>query len=141
MEHLQANGMQTPVVNASNDELSVLKGKWRIPNGMQGCHTGVIDGKYVFEGHVPARLIRKFLANPPEDSLGLTVPGMPEGSPGMYDGENFAPYTVYLVMRDGDYRFYARVDEPETRSEGRPEVRAEQDEPENSVNGAVRDGS
>ncbi|UHQ55675.1 DUF411 domain-containing protein [Microbulbifer sp. YPW16] len=125
MEHLQGNGMQTPVVNASNDELSELKGKWRIPTGMQGCHTGVFNGEYVFEGHVPARLIRKFLANPPEGSIGLTVPGMPKGSPGMYDGDKFSPYTVYLVMRDGDYRFYARVEQPEAGPEGDAAMTAE----------------
>ncbi|SDK17666.1 DUF411 domain-containing protein [Microbulbifer yueqingensis] len=114
VDHLESRGLQVPVINSSNEELSVLKGEWRIPNGMQGCHTGVVQDKYVFEGHVPARLIRQFLSSPPPDSLGLMVPGMPEGSPGMYGGGGFKPYIVYLLMRNGDYRFYARIEEPES---------------------------
>lgn len=109
--HLQREGIEAEVDNAVN--LSEIKGQWGVPNGMHSCHTAIWKEKYVFEGHVPARYIRKYLSNPPEGSFGLTVPGMPEGSPGMYDGKTFKSYNIYLLMRGGDYRFYARVEKPE----------------------------
>ncbi|WP_250460754.1 DUF411 domain-containing protein [Microbulbifer litoralis] len=111
--HLNREGIETEVDNATN--MSEIKGQWAIPEGMHSCHTAVLDGKYVFEGHVPARFIRKYLGNPPEGSYGLTVPGMPKGSPGMYEGKDFKPYNIYLLMRGGDYRFYARVEKPESQ--------------------------
>ncbi|WP_234994856.1 DUF411 domain-containing protein [Microbulbifer donghaiensis] len=93
--------------------MSKVKEQWGLPEGMTSCHTAVWHGKYVFEGHVPARLINKFLADPPEGSFGLTVPGMPDGSPGMYRGGEFEPYNVYLLLSGGDYRFYTRIEKPE----------------------------
>ena len=111
ISHLHSQGIETEVENTTN--MSEIKGQWGIPTGMNSCHTAVFQQKYVFEGHVPARYIRKYLSAPPEGSFGLTVPGMPEGSPGMYDGKKFTPYNIYLLMRGGDYRFYARVERPE----------------------------
>ncbi|KUJ84744.1 hypothetical protein AVO43_03605 [Microbulbifer sp. ZGT114] len=107
IEHLQHAGMSPAVVNRG--DMGVIKSQWAIPQGFGSCHTAVWRDRYVFEGHVPARIIRKFLANPPEDAIGLSVPGMPEGSPGMYDGGEFEPYNVYLLLPGGDYRFYARI--------------------------------
>jgi hypothetical protein len=109
--HLHNQGIETEVDNTTN--MGKIKGQWGIPSGMHSCHTAVLQQKYVFEGHVPARYIRKYLSAPPEGSFGLTVPGMPEGSPGMYDGRTFEPYNIYLLMHGGDYRFYARVEKPE----------------------------
>ncbi|WP_323844382.1 DUF411 domain-containing protein [Microbulbifer magnicolonia] len=111
MNHLHSAGMETQAVNSF--DMSKIKGEWAVPSGMESCHTAVWQGKYVFEGHVPAKYIEQFLADPPEGSFGLTVPGMPEGSPGMYDGENFTPFVIYLLLRGGEYRFYARVEEPQ----------------------------
>ncbi|MCW8128228.1 DUF411 domain-containing protein [Microbulbifer halophilus] len=113
MAHLHRRGIETSTDNTTN--MSRIKGQWAIPEGMHSCHTAVLNKKYVFEGHVPARFIRKYLSNPPEGSYGLTVPGMPEGSPGMYKGKDFEPYNIYLLMRGGDYRFYVRVEKPESR--------------------------
>ena len=69
------------------------------------CHTAVIDG-YVVEGHVPAAEVRKLLSRRPE-AIGLTVPGMPIGSPGMEMGERREPYDVLLVGRDGKATVFA----------------------------------
>lgn len=107
IEHLQHAGMSPAVVNRG--DMGVIKSQWAIPQGFGSCHTAVWRDRYVFEGHVPARIIRKFLAKPPKDAIGLSVPGMPEGSPGMYDGGEFEPYNVYLLLPGGDYRFYARI--------------------------------
>lgn len=112
MKHLHQAGIETEVVNTTH--MSEVKGQWGVPEGMHSCHTAVWQQKYVFEGHVPARYIRQYLSNPPEGSFGLTVPGMPIGSPGMEQGEKFEPYNIYLLMRGGDYRFYKRVKQPES---------------------------
>ncbi|TLM76421.1 DUF411 domain-containing protein [Microbulbifer harenosus] len=111
MTHLQQNNFSVGSDNGL--DTAAVKQRWGIPASMQGCHTGVWRNQYVFEGHVPARLIRKFLANPPKDSIGLSVPGMPKGSPGMYRGGEFEPYVVYQIQRDGEYRFYEKVTAPE----------------------------
>lgn len=111
MTHLQENNFSVGSENGL--DTAAVKQRWGIPASMQGCHTGVWRNQYVFEGHVPARLIRKFLANPPKDSIGLSVPGMPKGSPGMYRGGEFEPYVVYQIQRDGEYRFYEKVTAPE----------------------------
>jgi len=78
----------------------------------QSCHTAVSSHGYVFEGHVPARHIKAFLANPPADAIGLAVPGMPLGSPGMEVGSRFDPYEVLLLKKDGSSEVFARVDSP-----------------------------
>jgi hypothetical protein len=73
-----------------------------MPSRFGSCHTATVGG-YVIEGHVPAEDIRRLLARRP-DALGLAVPGMPVGSPGM-DGAIYGgrrdPYDVLLVRRDG----------------------------------------
>ncbi|MCK7596820.1 DUF411 domain-containing protein [Microbulbifer sp. CAU 1566] len=109
--HLQQNAINVGSENGL--DTASVKQKWGVPPSMQGCHTGVWRNQYVFEGHVPARLIRKFLSDPPKDSIGLAVPGMPQGSPGMYRGGDFEPYVVYLIMTGGEYRFYEKVTSPE----------------------------
>ncbi|MBN8431549.1 DUF411 domain-containing protein [Microbulbifer salipaludis] len=109
--HLEQNAFTVSSENGL--DTAAVKQQWGIHPSMQGCHTGVWNRQYVFEGHVPARLIRKFLANPPANSIGLAVPGMPQGSPGMYRGKNFAPYVVYAIQANGEYRFYEKVTAPE----------------------------
>ncbi|MCQ3830315.1 DUF411 domain-containing protein [Microbulbifer elongatus] len=109
--HLESNAFA--VTSENGLDTASVKQQWKVPPPMQGCHTGVWNNQYVFEGHVPARLIRKFLANPPKDSIGLAVPGMPQGSPGMYRGKNFEPYVVYAIQSNGEYRFYEKVTAPE----------------------------
>jgi hypothetical protein len=65
---------------------------------------------YAFEGHIPARYIHQFLANPPADGIGLTVPAMPVGSPGMEVGDKFMPYRVLLMKKDGSTEVFASVE-------------------------------
>ena len=77
-----------------------------LPDAYASCHTALVDG-YVLEGHVPATDIRRLLADKPK-ALGLAVPGMPVGSPGM-DGLSGSrdPYDVLLVSRDGRAAVFA----------------------------------
>lgn len=79
-----------------------------IPQNMTSCHTADIEG-YAIEGHVPPRDIRRLLAERP-DAVGLSVPGMPYGSPGMGPEEEREAYDVYLIRRDGTQEVFARYD-------------------------------
>ena len=76
-----------------------------IPDGLAGCHTAVVEG-YALEGHVPAREIKRLLAERPK-AKGLAVPGMPAGSPGM-PSDKPQPYDVLLVKSDGTTTIYQR---------------------------------
>jgi hypothetical protein len=77
-----------------------------IPDALGGCHTAVVDG-YAIEGHVPAKDIRRLLAERPK-ARGLAVPGMPAGAPGMESGDRKQPYDVMLVLPDGRNLVYAQ---------------------------------
>jgi hypothetical protein len=95
-------------------DLTTIKSKYRVQGQYRSCHTGVVvqeENNYVFEGHVPAEFIESFLANPPEDALGLAVPGMPIGSPGMEVGERKDYYQVLLLKNDGSSAVYAHVNQ------------------------------
>lgn len=93
--------------------LSALKDRYEVPQQMRSCHTTVTSDGYVFEGHIPAKFMAQFLDNPPSDAIGLAVPSMPVGSPGMeYEGK-FMAYNVFQLNKDGSYDIYAAVDTPE----------------------------
>ena len=85
----------------TTEDMLAVKERFGVPAPMQSCHTSVSDSGYVFEGHIPARVIEAFLAEPPEGAKGLAVPGMPVGSPGMEVGDQFTPFTVYLLTDAG----------------------------------------
>ncbi|MBL4580713.1 MAG: DUF411 domain-containing protein [Gammaproteobacteria bacterium] len=105
--HIDERGFDSTVFHPSDiyavkEELGVLP-KW------QSCHTAVSKDGYLFEGHVPAKYISQFLASPPANALGLAVPGMPMGSPGMEMGARFNSYDVILMKKDGTSEVYATV--------------------------------
>jgi hypothetical protein len=107
IDHMQEAGFASKInhprdLNGVKEELGVLP-KW------QSCHTAVTKGGYVFEGHIPAKYIEQFLASPPEGALGLAVPGMPLGSPGMEMGGRFTPYDIVLMNKDGSSSVFAHV--------------------------------
>lgn len=85
--------------------LDVYRARAGIPAVLGSCHTAVVEG-YAIEGHVPAREIKRLLAERPK-ARGFAVPGMPGGSPGMEGGRS-VPYDVLLVLPDGSFRVYAR---------------------------------
>ena len=94
-------------------DLSLFKERYGVPQQMRSCHTAVTTNGYVFEGHVPAKYMAQFLANPPTDSIGLAVPSMPVGSPGMeYEGK-FMPYKVMQLNKDGTTEVYAAIESPQ----------------------------
>jgi hypothetical protein len=107
VEHIEENSFTATVQHPSN--LNETKAALGIPPNLSSCHTGVSAEGYFFEGHVPASVMARFLANPPADSAGLAVPGMPAGSPGMEMGSQFTPYNVVLVKKDGSSEVFARM--------------------------------
>jgi hypothetical protein len=88
-----------------NSKLVGVKDKYNVPEKLRACHTAVIDG-YVIEGHVPADLIDKLVKEKPQ-VLGLAVPGMPIGSPGMEGGKP-EPYNVMSFDKNGKIVVYAK---------------------------------
>ena len=96
VSHLEANGFAVKVNETGNNAVRARLG---IPEKLGSCHTALVGG-YAVEGHVPAADIRKLLKDKPQ-AVGLTVPGMPVGSPGM-DGAVYGkrrdPYDVLLVL-------------------------------------------
>lgn len=96
VSHLRENGFEVETTDLS--DLRMVKSMAGIAPDLASCHTGRVDG-YVIEGHVPAQDIRRLLAERP-DALGLTVPGMPHGSPGM-ESPHPEPYQVLLIGEDG----------------------------------------
>ncbi len=103
MKHMNENGFKTSVRNLN--DVSMVRKSLGIPVQISSCHTAKI-GKYVIEGHVPAADIKQLL-NEKTDALGLAVPGMPSGAPGM-ETDNPAPYDTLLVFADGSTRVFAR---------------------------------
>ena len=81
------------------EDAAALRKKLGLPERFSGCHTAEVGG-YVIEGHVPALDIKRLLRERP-NALGLAVPGMPYGSPGMELGNKKDRYDVLLVNRDG----------------------------------------
>jgi hypothetical protein len=102
--HLQAHGLQVRVHDTGNTSARIRLG---VEAKYASCHTALVDG-YAIEGHVPAGDIRRLLAERPA-ALGLAVPGMPIGSPGMdgpaYQGRKDR-YEVLLLLRGGGARVY-----------------------------------
>lgn len=101
VEHLQASGFRTQVIETA--EINRVKSRLGIPDDLAACHTAEAGG-YLLEGHVPADVIRKLLAERPQ-AKGLAVPGMPSGSPGM--GGEPEQYDV-ILFGGAERRVYAR---------------------------------
>lgn len=107
ISHLEESGIS--VASQDLPYLDVLKRDAGIAPAYRSCHTAFSKNGYVFEGHVPARYINAFLASPPDNALGLSVPGMPAGSPGMEMGQRFTPYHILVLNKDGSTSIFASV--------------------------------
>jgi len=103
VEHLKANGFA--VTPKDVNDTAPIRQKLNMPAALGSCHTAVING-YVIEGHVPAADIKRLLKEKPK-AVGLSVPGMPLGSPGMEAGTP-QPYNTLLVMKDGSTKVWAK---------------------------------
>ena len=103
VDHLKAAGFPVKVTEVG--DTSVTRKRYGLPDKFGSCHTGVVNG-YVVEGHVPADDVKRMLALKPA-AIGLAVPGMPPGSPGMEVGGRKDPYDVFLIDRNGREAVFA----------------------------------
>ena len=103
--HMREAGFTVTIHNVPDTRpVRVSRG---LPDALASCHTGLAGG-YLIEGHVPAADVRRLLAQKPA-AIGLAVPGMPTGSPGMETPQNDRdPYDTLLVLRNGASRVFAR---------------------------------
>ena len=109
IKHLESNGFAP----ASKDHQSMqeIKEKYNIKPEYRSCHTAVSEDGYIFEGHIPSKYITQFLSEKNSDAIGLSVPGMPIGSPGMEVGDRFTPYDVLILYKDGTSKVYAEINQ------------------------------
>lgn len=105
--HLQENGFEVTTSDRTN--MQEIKEHYSVPRELSSCHTAVVGG-YVVEGHVPASEIKRMLEEEP-NVMGLTVPGMPVGSPGMERGGQEDPYNVLTFTKQGNANVYARYNQ------------------------------
>ena len=102
VEHMQMNGMSIEIVQSQN--MSQIRNELGVPKEARGCHTSIIDG-IIVEGHVPADLVHKVLKERPEGMIGIAVPSMPVGSPGMEGGYK-EDYAVMVFDSKGKTHVY-----------------------------------
>ena len=102
VDHMREAGFELDVEDT--DDMIDVKVDAGLPLQLQSCHTALVGG-YVFEGHIPAEVIARFLAEKPSAS-GLAVPGMPIGSPGMEFGDRVDPYDVLQFDAAGNTSIY-----------------------------------
>ena len=103
--HLRKAGFTVTVSNAV--DMNAVKDSYRVPAKARSCHTGVVAG-YALEGHVPVADVQRLLKTRPVGVIGLAVPGMPIGSPGMeVAGGTVQPYDVLAFDQSGKTTVYA----------------------------------
>ena len=101
--HMEQNGWKVTAHDVPDVE--VYKKKYGVPESLASCHTAIVTGGYVIEGHVPAQTIDKFVAARPA-FVGLAVPGMPSGTPGMETGRK-DKYDVLAFNKAGKTSVFA----------------------------------
>src|SRR5688572_24286847 len=84
VEHLEKSGYKVTAHDVA--DVAPYKKRYGVPDSLGSCHTAIVTSGYIVEGHVPADVIDKLVAQAPKDIIGLAVPGMPAGSPGMEVG-------------------------------------------------------
>lgn len=115
VEHMEQSGFEMSVQNTT--DLNAVKQQFGISPSYQSCHTLVDNSSgYIFEGHIPAFVVEKFLKEKPEGAIGLSVPGMPMGSPGMEMGDRYDAYEVMQLNRDGSVIVYERISGEQSRA-------------------------
>lgn len=102
-EHMRAAGFAVTVTETT--DAGPVRRRFGMPERFAGCHSAVVAG-YVVEGHVPADDVKRLLRTRPA-AVGLSVPGMPVGSPGMEAGDRHDPYDVLVIDRQGQGSVFA----------------------------------
>ncbi|GIR40831.1 MAG: hypothetical protein CM15mP51_16110 [Porticoccaceae bacterium] len=98
IKHAREAGIN--IIEKDHQNLNAIKREYKINPKHQSCHTSISKDGYIFEGHIHADVIKKYLENPSENSKGLSVPGMPIGSPGMEMDGRLDDYVVLTMFED-----------------------------------------
>ena len=98
IKHAREAGIN--IIEKDHQNLNAIKSEYKINPKHHSCHTSISKDGYIFEGHIHADVIKKYLENPSENSKGLSVPGMPIGSPGMEMGGRLDDYVVLTIFED-----------------------------------------
>ena len=109
VKHAKNHGFN--VTTQDHQSLDKIKSMYKISPEYRSCHTTVSSNGFVFEGHIPSKYIEKFLSEDHSNAIGLTVPGMPLGSPGMEFDNRFMPYDILIMYSDGSSKVYAQIRE------------------------------
>ena len=107
VKHMEENGFT--VNTKDHQSLVKIKEELKIEPKHRSCHTGVSSRGHFFEGHIPSEYVSQFLSEGNPDAIGLSVPGMPLGSPGMEVEDRFMPYDVLVHYKDGSTKVYAEI--------------------------------
>ena len=107
VKHMEKNGFTVNIKD--HQSLVKIKEELKIEPKHRSCHTGVSSRGHFFEGHIPSEYVSQFLSEDNPDAIGLSVPGMPLGSPGMEVEDRFTPYDVLVHYKDGSTKVYAEI--------------------------------
>ncbi len=103
IKHMENHGFKI-AYDLKTENMEAIKQHFNVPQQLESCHTAIIDN-YVMEGHVPADDIKRFIAQSPKQT-GLSVPGMPWGTPGMEMGNKKQPFDVVSFDRDRQIKVF-----------------------------------
>ena len=104
VEHMEKSGYKVTAHDVP--DVAVYKKRYGVPDALGSCHTAIVTSGYIVEGHVPADVIDKLVAQAPKDIIGLAVPGMPQGSPGM-EGATKDKYDIVAFDKSGKTKVFA----------------------------------
>ena len=107
VKHMDENGFT--IITKDHQSLLKIKEELKIEPEHRSCHTGVSSQGHFFEGHIPSKYVSQFLSEGDPNATGLSVPGMPLGSPGMEVEDRFTPYDVLVHYKDGSTKIYAEI--------------------------------
>ena len=103
VDHAKKHGFK--IEDIKTEDMEAVKQQHNVPVELASCHTTIIDG-YVMEGHIPADDIKRFLAEKPDNLVGLAVPGMPIGTPGMEARDIKQPFQVLAFNDKGEVEVF-----------------------------------
>ena len=104
----------------NHHDMNAIKAEHGVPQQAASCHTAVDEHGFVYEGHVPPKMVEDYGNGArSHNGKGLVVPGMPIGSVGMDYDDRFQPYVVYELLENGSGRVYAEIDSKETQAKYR----------------------
>ena len=107
VKYAKDNGFNVHTQDHKN--LEDIKKMYAIKPEYRSCHTTISSNGFIFEGHIPAKYITQFLSEDHPNAIGLSVPGMPLGSPGMEFDDRFTPYNILIIFNDGSSEIYAEI--------------------------------